>query len=83
LVSDCTDEIADITFIMDSSGSVGTANYQLEKQFVIDMVNSFTVSQTQTRVAVVDFSSTVHSYSFLLNAYNNNAGVVSAVTAFP
>jgi len=39
----------DLMFVLDESGSIGANNYVNAKQFIIDVSNAFTVSQTQVR----------------------------------
>ena len=52
----------DIGFVLDSSGSVSTSNYQNMKTFVKDLTNFFTISPDETRVSVMSFSNdaTIH-----------------------
>ena len=47
---------ADVVFIMDSSGSIGRADYDREKQFVKDLTNVFHVSSNATRVSTIIYS---------------------------
>ena len=50
----------DVAFAIDNSGSIsesqgGIANWHLILDFVKMIINSFTIAQDRTRVAVVDF----------------------------
>lgn len=47
----------DLVFLIDSSHSVGNANFRSEVKFVRKMLNGFKVTYNFTRVAVVPFSS--------------------------
>ena len=48
----CT-KVADIAFIMDSSDSVGIQNYQIQKDFVNAIAESFDIQPTGSRAGVV------------------------------
>ena len=48
---------ADIVFIIDSSGSVGRANYAKIMRFVMAIVDDLTISPNATQVGLVTFSS--------------------------
>lgn len=48
--------MADITFVMDSSGSIGKSRWALEKKFIERVIRSFAISETGTRVAAVFFN---------------------------
>lgn len=47
----------DLVFLIDSSYSVGNANFRSEVKFVRKVLNGFKVTYNFTRVAVVPFSS--------------------------
>eukprot|EP00058_Branchiostoma_floridae_P026676 XP_002612167.1 hypothetical protein BRAFLDRAFT_88906 [Branchiostoma floridae] len=55
-VSSTCEVPVDLFWLLDGSNSVGTANFEKVKQFVVDVVNSFDVSPTATRVGVVQYS---------------------------
>ena len=55
-LSACKQDV-DLVFVLDASGSIGRTNFESMKQFVGDIVGSFNVSSTNTRVGVVTFSS--------------------------
>ena len=58
-VSACQRRI-DLAFLIDGSGSIeasGRGNFKRCLQFVKDMVSSFTISLTRTRIGVILFSS--------------------------
>ena len=46
---------ADVVFAIDSSGSIGSANFQLELDFVRELVNSLNVGQG-SRVGALQYS---------------------------
>lgn len=55
-------EKLDLGFILDRSGSIGSANFEKIKSFVKDLTGHFEVSQEYTRVSVMSYasSSTIH-----------------------
>ena len=69
----------DLFFVLDESGSVGSNNYQLMKNFVNDLIDSFPIGQNNVRVGLMAFSSgfTIH---FTLGEYNNASSLKQAVT---
>lgn len=81
---DCSQEIADLVIILDASGSVGSANYQLERAFAISLIDSFTISSTDTKAAVIDFATTVSTTNtFNLNAYTSEVAITNKIMGFP
>merc|ERR1712117_122364 len=47
----------DLVFVVDGSGSVGSEGFELSKQFVGEVADRFTISASDTRVGIVQFSS--------------------------
>ena len=72
----------DLFFVLDQSGSVGYDHYQLMKNFVNDLIDSFPIGQNNVRVGLMAFNSgyTIH---FTLGEYNNASSLKQAVTAIP
>ncbi|XP_078601050.1 uncharacterized protein LOC144876033 isoform X2 [Branchiostoma floridae x Branchiostoma japonicum] len=68
----------DLFLLLDGSGSVGTANFDKVKQFAADVVNSFDVSPTATRVGVVQYSDR-NSLVFNLGDHADKPSTVSAI----
>ena len=50
---------ADIVLVVDGSGSVGARNFAKIKEFLQTFVRQFSIGQSQTRVAFLQFSDTV------------------------
>ena len=50
---------ADIVLVVDGSGSVGARNFAKIKEFLQTFVSQFSIGQSQTRVAFLQFSDTV------------------------
>ena len=47
---------ADVTFVLDSSASIGERNWWVTKQFAIDVMRGLTISPEDSRMAVVTYS---------------------------
>lgn len=54
----CGDKTVDIIFVLDSSGSVSKRNWELVKQFVLEVVTRFDVggAQGQARMSLINYS---------------------------
>ena len=46
----------DVAFLMDASGSIGEANYKLEKNFVKEVVYAFGVSEAGSHAGIITYS---------------------------
>ncbi|CAE1226742.1 COL6A [Acanthosepion pharaonis] len=62
----CKNAVADVVFVLDTSGSVGIVNFRKVHQFVIGIINSWKIGRNKVRVAVISFS----NYAFV-NIYPN------------
>ncbi|PFX28087.1 Collagen alpha-1(XXII) chain [Stylophora pistillata] len=69
---------ANIVFVMDESGSVEAHNHKKEKQFVREIIKTFDISPLQTRVAIVEFSTSV-SVAVALDNYGSKTRLMCAV----
>ncbi len=49
--------VFDMVVVMDGSGSISSSDFQLQKDFVGELVQEFTISNTFARISVVQFSS--------------------------
>ena len=47
---------ADITFILDGSGSIDQLNFDLMKEFVKDVIDELNVAEDRSHVALITFS---------------------------
>ncbi len=63
---------------MDSSGSVGSENFELEKQLVSSIVDRFIIGENGTKVAVITYSGVVRT-DFLLNDHLTNGDAQRAI----
>ena len=65
---------------MDSSGSVGTTNFQKQKQFVAKFAQSFTIGPRNVQIGVVTFATRVHN-EFNLNTHHTKSSLVNAINS--
>jgi hypothetical protein len=53
----CSQELKmDLGFVLDSSGSVGPSNYELQKQFTKDLLGRVNVGPNKTHVGIINYS---------------------------
>ena len=78
VLEECGTNIADIVILMDSSVSVGTTNFQKQKNFVADFVGNFNIGPNNVQIGVVTVASEPHN-EFNLNTFQIKADVVNAV----
>ena len=57
-----TNKISDILFLLDTSASLSTYDFEAEKKFVINFLSTITVSFEEARVAVIPFGNTASLY---------------------
>ncbi|XP_078338507.1 uncharacterized protein LOC111134355 isoform X1 [Crassostrea virginica] len=70
---------ADVTFMIDSSDSVGQINFNRQLDFLKDVTNKLNVGQDQVHVSALTFSSGVHN-KFYLNDYARKSDVLHALS---
>ena len=57
--TECASELVlDVIYVMDSSGSIGTINFNTMRNFVADLTQNFNVGPTGTHVGVIRYSTT-------------------------
>lgn len=78
--SACTAPALDIVYVMDGSGSIGTANFELAKEFVAITLDGFDIGEDKARVAVVQYSSSAQT-EIRLGQFNNKTQLMAAVRA--
>ncbi|XP_060067325.1 collagen alpha-4(VI) chain-like [Ylistrum balloti] len=69
---------ADIVFLMDSSNSLGPANWDLEKEFVKNLIDDLNIGPNNMQVSVVTFESNP-ALQFYLNEHENKNDAIEAV----
>ncbi|XP_067098572.1 matrilin-3a [Osmerus mordax] len=77
--SQCRSRPLDLVFIIDSSRSVRPGEFEKVKIFLADMVDTLDVGPEATRVAVVNYASTV-KIEFLLKAHLNKPDMKQAIS---
>ncbi|KAM4771216.1 matrilin-3-like [Rhinophrynus dorsalis] len=77
--SACKSRPMDLVFIIDSSRSVRPQEFEKVKIFLSDMIDTLDTGERATRVAVVNYASTVKT-EFFLKTHFNKAAMKKAVT---
>ncbi len=74
--------MADIVFIVDESGSIGTTNFQLVRTFLHSIVSSLDVSPIRVRVGIVMYSDKPTAWAYL-NTFNVKAEILQFIKILP
>ena len=77
---ECPARGIDLSFVFDSSGSVGEQNFELEKNFAIDVARTFSIGPLDTQIAAIAYSGFAR-ISFFLDSFNNLSSVIGALGA--
>ena len=75
----CSSPKADIVFVVDSSQSIGSQNFNTMKNFLRNVVDSFDVSKNKVRVGLIQFSNSSRIH-FSLQQYSNEQDVKDAIS---
>ena len=67
---------------MDTSGSIGSINFQYVREFIEDIVLEMNIGVNNSRVAVILFESSATLY-FNLNRYTDKDSLISAIRYLP
>ena len=87
-VAGCTDSVADIVFVVDSSGSIRDANprdrsydnWQLMLRFISDFVDALDISPSTNQIGAIRFSDIGENLWFL-NRHQNKRSLMSAINS--
>ncbi|XP_010770828.1 collagen alpha-6(VI) chain-like [Notothenia coriiceps] len=83
LSTDCkAAKLADIVFIVDGSGSIGTPNFQLIRSFLHSIVNGLEVSPSRVRVGIVMYNK-ITTAQVYLNTFNNKDELLKYIKILP
>ncbi|XP_053405497.1 matrilin-2-like [Mercenaria mercenaria] len=74
----CIAKVADVVFVVDSSGSIGSDNFQKVREFIKDVVMTFDVEPRYTRVALIEYSTVAH-IEFKLHEMVNLTDLLKAI----
>ncbi|XP_078256166.1 uncharacterized protein LOC144593908 [Rhinoraja longicauda] len=77
--SQCRSQPQDVVFIIDSSRSVRPHEFEQVKVFLGHMVDTLDIGLDRTRVAVINYASTV-KIEFMLNTYTNKRDMKRAIS---
>ena len=72
---------ADVSFVLDSSGSIGSDNYQTVKEFVYNFTEELEIGPDRNRVSVTIFSKN-GSVVFGFDQYNNKTALLEAIERY-
>ncbi|CAH1784875.1 unnamed protein product [Owenia fusiformis] len=72
----------DLVFVLDTSGSIFEANFDLVKTFVKDIILNLPISSSKTRVGAVSFATSAQR-NFYLNTYFDNRELLNAIERIP
>ena len=78
MFAECGSSPADIVFLLDSSVSVGTTNFEKQINFVADFAGTFDIAPNVVRVGVVTFASVANN-EFNLNTFRGRAETINAI----
>ncbi len=82
-LTDCkAAKLADIVFIIDESGSIGTSNFQLVRTFLHTIVSGLEVSQSRVRVGIVMYNDRPTAQVYL-NTFNDKSELLKFVKILP
>lgn len=74
--------MADIVFIVDESGSIGTPNFQLVRSFLHSIVSGLEVSQTRVRVGIVMYRDRPTAQVYL-DSFNDKNELLKFIKILP
>ncbi|KAM7421652.1 hypothetical protein PAMA_015686 [Pampus argenteus] len=75
-------KLADIVFIIDESGSIGTTNFQMIRTFLHSLVKGLEVNLNKVRVGMVMYSDTA-KVQFYLDSFNDKNELLTFIKILP
>jgi Mg-chelatase subunit ChlD len=80
----CDQSVLDMFIVIDSSGSIGAADFALAKSSVVDMINKLNIIGPQKiRVGVINYSSTVSIVTSFLDTDQDKTRIIAQVNNMP
>ena len=77
-----TYSVQDVVFVIDTSGSIGSANFQLIREFTANITTELFRNSPRSAVGVILFANTAH-IQFNLQTYANLNSIISAINQLP
>uniref|UniRef100_UPI00398F1C8D collagen alpha-6(VI) chain-like n=1 Tax=Pristiophorus japonicus TaxID=55135 RepID=UPI00398F1C8D len=74
--------VADIVYLVDESDSIGEANFQLVRNFLVNVTNALTVSSEKVRLGLIQYS-TDPTPMFYLNTFQNKTDILDRIQTTP
>ncbi|XP_073341613.1 collagen alpha-6(VI) chain [Pagrus major] len=74
--------VADIVFIVDESGSIGTSNFQMVRTFLRSIVSSLEVSRAKVRVGIVMYNDGPSAQVYL-DSFNDESELLNFIKILP
>uniref|UniRef100_A0A4W3GCD4 Collagen type VI alpha 6 chain n=1 Tax=Callorhinchus milii TaxID=7868 RepID=A0A4W3GCD4_CALMI len=78
LIVDKSASVADIVFLVDESGSIGTVNFQLIRSFLYNFIDILEVSPDYVHIGLAQYSNSPVA-EFYLNRYQNKSDVLDHI----
>ncbi|CAH1777003.1 unnamed protein product [Owenia fusiformis] len=72
----------EIVFVLDSSGSVGSSNFNKIKAFVINIVKFLPIASDEVRIGVISYESSVY-HIIRLHQYTTQTSLQNAIRSIP
>ena len=72
----------DITFVLDTSGSISSTSFQYVREFIEDIVLEMNIGPNNSRVAVIIFNEDAELY-FNMNAFNDTDSLIMSIHNLP
>lgn len=80
--AECKATSADVIFVVDSSGSIGSENFKKIKAFVQSLVNGLDIDKNFTRVGLMTFNDHA-KWEFKLDQYDTKLDILKAIGKIP
>ena len=80
--TECPVRGLDLVFVFDSSGSVGRFNFTVEKEFAVNITNTFNIGPDATQIGAVAFSGFTY-FTLPLNILTSNQEVEDELSEIP